>query len=162
MADQATVNGPRRVEIHAPAVSVVENIAEFGNDFATLAELQAKLAAIDLKEATGRALFPTILVAIALVVMLGCVPILLFGVAALIAPQLGIADDWMALGAALLIVGFAALLLFGIIGAVAAMRIGPSFSIMRRSQEELVRNLSWIKTVLVHSGRSAPMQRRRS
>lgn len=162
MAHQATLNGPNRVEIHSPAASVIENLAEFGNDIATLAELQAQLAAIDMKESAGRALVPVVLVALALVVMLGSVPILLFGGAALLAPQLGINNDWMALGAALLIVGFAALLLFGLIGVVAALRIGPSFSSLKRSQEEFIRNMNWVKTVLVHSGRSGPSQRRRS
>ncbi len=162
MAHQTTLNGPNRVEIHSPAVSVIENLAEFGNDIATLAELQAQLAAVDLKESAGRALLPVALVAVALVVIVGCVPILLFGAAALIAPLLEISNDWMALGAALLIVGFAALLLFGIIAVVAALRIGPSFSALKRSHEEFLRNMSWVKTVLVHSGRAGPAQRRRS
>ena len=77
-------NGGDGVPINAPATAVVSNLAEFGNDFATRAELQAKLAAIDLKESAGRAAVPAGLLAGALVLLLGSVPVLLAGVAELI------------------------------------------------------------------------------
>jgi hypothetical protein len=156
MADQATVNRGDGVPINAPATAVVSNLAEFGNDFATLAELQAQLAAIDLKVSAGRAAMPAGLLAGALVLLLGSVPVLLVGVAALIAHYAGIGSHW-----ALLVTAAGALALAGAIGALAVSRLRRSFESFQRSREELVRNVSWIKTVLTYSGRSAPSQRRR-
>jgi Putative Actinobacterial Holin-X, holin superfamily III len=157
MADQATVNQPRSVPIDAPATAVVSNLAEFGNDFATLAELQAKLAAIDLKETAGRAALPASLLAGALVLVLGSLPVLLAGVAELIEEYTAIDGGW-----ALLLTAGVTLALAAAIGAVGAFRIGASFASFQRSGEELARNVSWIKTVLAYSGRSAPAQRRRA
>jgi uncharacterized membrane protein YqjE len=156
MADQATVSRGNGVPIDAPATAMVSNLAEFGNDFATLAELQAKLAAIDLKESAGHAALPAGLLAAALVLLLGSVPVLLAGVATLIARYTGIAPDW-----ALLLTAVVALALAAVLGALAASRLGRSFSSFQRSRDELARNVSWIKTVLTYSGRSAPSQRRR-
>jgi hypothetical protein len=157
MADQATVSrGGNGVPIDAPAMAMVSNLAEFGNDFATLAELQAKLAAIDMKESAGRAALPAGLLAGALVLLLGSVPVLLAGVAGLIARYLGIGPEW-----ALLLTAAVALAAAAALGAMAVSRLGRSFSSFQRSREELTRNVSWIKTVLTYSGRSAPSQRRR-
>jgi hypothetical protein len=156
MADQATVNRGNGVPINAPATAVVSNLAEFGNDFATLAELQAKLAAIDLKESAGRAAVPAGLLAGALVLLLGSVPVLLIGVAELIVRFTSIGHDL-----ALLLTAGGAIVVAGAIGALAAPRLRKSFESLQRSREELARNVSWIKTVLTYSGRSTPSQRRR-
>ncbi len=61
MADQASVsrsNGATRPRVPLQAdqpVGLVGNIAEFGNDVATLVELQAKLAVHDAKDCVGKA-----------------------------------------------------------------------------------------------------------
>jgi Putative Actinobacterial Holin-X, holin superfamily III len=156
MADQATVSRSDGVPIDAPATAVVSNVAEFGNDFATLAELQAKLAVIDLKESTGRAALPGGVLAAALVLLLGSVPVLLAGAAELLVRYTTIGRGW-----ALLLTAVVALVLAVVIGALAAARLARSFASFQRSQEELTRNVAWIKTVLTYSGRSAPSQRRR-
>jgi uncharacterized membrane protein YqjE len=156
MADQATVNRGNGVPINAPATAVVSNLAEFGNDFATLAELQAKLAVIDLKETAGRAVVPVGLLVGALVLLLGSVPVLLIGVAELIVRYTSIGHD-----VALLLTAGGTLALALVIGALAVPRLRKSFENLQRSREELIRNVSWVKTVLTYSGRSAPSQRRR-
>ncbi|MEO6809667.1 MAG: hypothetical protein ABI353_11200, partial [Isosphaeraceae bacterium] len=64
MADQATLNGGPQVRINSPLIEgVIGNLAEFGNDITTLAELQAKLALIDLKEGGTRAAVPAAVLA---------------------------------------------------------------------------------------------------
>jgi len=157
MAHQATVNKNESVPIDAPATAVVNNLAEFGHDFATLAELQTKLAVIDLKETAGHAALPAGALAAALVLLLGSVPVLLIGVAELIVDYTTITLGW-----ALLLTAGVALGLAIVIGALGASRIGASFASLQRSREELTRNVAWIKTVLAYSGRSAPSQRRRA
>ena len=74
----------------SPEKQVVGGIAEFGNDIATLVELQAKLAMADLKESAERALVPMVLIALGLLFLFGALPVLLFGVAELVASALKI------------------------------------------------------------------------
>jgi len=133
---------------------VVGNIAEFGNDVAPLAELQAKLATLDFKESTARAIVPLALVVGGIALLLASLPVALLGVAWLVASALSIREGW----AALLTAGVAAVVA-AILAWVALTRLLASFESFRRSREELVRNISWIRTVLVHSGRSIPKGR---
>jgi len=129
--------------------SVVGNIAEFGNDVATLAELQAKLTMHDAKECLARATIPLIVIGLAVALALGSVPVVLIGLADLIARGTGLSPE-----AARLIVGIVALGLAGLAGFLALRGSLRSLESFRRSNEELARNLSWVRTVLVHSGRS--------
>ena len=59
---------------------IIGNLAEFGEDVFTLAELQGKLAARDLNDCVGRAIWPLIVGSVAAVVVLGTVPVALLGV----------------------------------------------------------------------------------
>jgi len=154
MADQAAVKDGNGVKVNAPAESMVESVAEFVNDITTLAELQAKLAAADLKEASGRALVPAIAVGAGLVLLLGSLPVVLIGVASLLAGT-GMSEGW-----ALLLTGLAGMVIAGVLAVVAGLALGRSFTSFRRSQEELARNVSWVKTVIVYSGRAARNRRR--
>lgn len=151
MDDQAKVkNG----STNGSAENMVGSVADFGNDVATLAELQLKLAALDFKETAARALIPLALVLVGLVVILGSVPVAIGGVSLLIAQATGLALGWALLLTAIVTLGLAALVVV-----VAGRKLGASLEGFRRSQEELVRNISWIRTVLVHSGRAVPRRR---
>jgi uncharacterized membrane protein YqjE len=154
MADQATVSGNGAPSPLGAAESVVGNIAELGNDVATLAELQLRLAALDFRESLARAAWPLALGAVGLALGLGSLPVALIGLAELLAAGLAIGRGW-----SLLIVALAALVLASAAATIAALRLGPSFASFRRSREELERNLAWIRTVLLYSGRSARARR---
>lgn len=157
MADQATLNGGPRVRINSPLIEgVIGNLAEFGGDITTLAELQAKLAMIDLREGSARAAVPALALATSAALALGGLPVLLFGLAELIHQYGG-----MRLGWALVVTAVAALVVAAVVGAVAALRLSRCFASFRRSREELVRNVAWIKTVLAYSGRTSVSARRR-
>jgi len=134
--------------------SLVGNIAEFGNDVATLAELQAKLAAYDARECVSRATIPLIVVAAASVLAVGSVPVLLIGLADWIASRAGISP-----GTSQIIVGLVCLALAGVAVFLAFRASLRSLESFRRSNEELTRNISWIRTVLVHSGRTVARPR---
>jgi len=155
MADQASVKDshphPRSSANGAPEQQVVGGIAGFGSDIATLAELQVQLALSDLRESLQLALIPLALLVVGIIGVLGAVPVVLLGVAALLATALKISSAW-----AMLMTGGVVLAVAFVVVAVSASKIGPSFSSFRRSREELIRNLSWIRTVLLYSGRSAP------
>jgi uncharacterized membrane protein YqjE len=149
MADQASMkaggDGTRTTSLPE---GVVGGIAEFGNDMATLVELQAKLALIDLKQATAKAILPIAFSVIGLALVLASLPVILLGVALLLAALLHISEGW-----AMLLTGAPVLVISGVVVAIAGMRVRNSFDSFQRSRDELVRNLSWIRTVLVHSGR---------
>jgi uncharacterized membrane protein YqjE len=148
MADQASVSDSKSAANGSPEGRVVGGIADFGNDVATLAELQLQLAQLDLQECVAQAKIPAAVIAAGLVVALGSVPVVLLGVAKLVALALNIGEGW-----GTLLTGIAALVLAAVASGVAAMRLTPSFTSLRRSREELARNVAWIRTVLVHSGR---------
>jgi len=141
-----------RVKINAPAAEgVVGNLTEFGNDVMTLAELQAKLAAIDLRDGVARAVLPAGIVAVSLALMLSASTVLLAGIGMLVATALHLDAGW-----GLLFAGLIGLVLGGAGAMLAAGRLPGSFENLRRSHEEFTRNLSWIRTVLVYSGRARP------
>jgi uncharacterized membrane protein YqjE len=157
MADQASVRGvgdPRAGRANGKAGgngSVTGSLAEFGNDFATLLELQAKLAAADLRECKNRLVLPALAIGAAFALALGCVPVLLLGVADLLSRALRILP-----GSAMLLTALGGTVLAAVVVRVFANRFASAFEPLRRSREELVRNLTWVRTVLLYSGRSSP------
>lgn len=163
MADQASVNqgvgnghgGPRRFGFGPGPEGVVGSLTEFGNDVAELTALQAQLAAMDLREAVGRTALPAAVGVVALVTAIGCVPVALIGLAYVIAAQ----ADW-SLGTALLATAGGALVLAIVAALIAVRAVVRGAESFRRTREELQRNLAWIRTVVVHSGRSYASARR--
>ena len=149
MVNQTTVD-PNLATMEPSPGSMVGNIAEFGNDFATLVELQANLAAYDAKECISRATWPVVVLVAGTAVILSCLPVLLLGAADLLSTftRLPIWGSRLAVGGITLVVAA--------VGTFVAYRLATkSMDSFRRTSEELTRNLSWLKTVLVHSGRAA-------
>ena len=85
MADQASVSRGNGSNIHASPLTLVGNIADFGNDIASLAELQAKLALLDAKEAANKATTPLLGLVSGVALALGSLPVILIGLADVIA-----------------------------------------------------------------------------
>jgi len=134
--------------------SVVGSIAGLGNDIATLGELQLQLFAADFKDLTARARLSVGLLAAGAVVALGSVPVLVGGAGLLLATALHISN-----GLGLLLSALAAMILSGVALVFAVRGVQRSLDALQHSREELQRNISWIRTVLVHSGRSMPRRR---
>lgn len=151
MDDQASVN---KTQSNGSGEGVVGSIAEFGNDIATLTELQLQLFSFDLKAATARAVVPVAVLAAGLVILLGSVPVLVAGAGLLLAGALGISN-----GLGLLLASLAAMLVVGVAVPFAIGALRRSVDAFQRSREELQRNISWVRTVLVHSGRRMPRRR---
>jgi len=133
---------------------VVGRLTGFGNDVFTLGELQAKLAAADLKECVDHAVTPLIAVVIGFAIFLAALPVAMLGAADVLARAAGLTP-----GAAMLITAAVGLAVAGGILFVFARRFTQSLQSFRRSREELVRNLSWIRTVVVYSGRDVPKRK---
>jgi hypothetical protein len=178
MADQATmkINGPAtsgsaagRRGAMPPGASgrdadssdsagpgdVVTNVAEFGENLLTLAELQAKMAAIELKQNVQAVKFGGAVLVTGAVVGVAALPVALLGIAGLLATALNIP-----LGAAQLIVATVCFIIAGICAGVAIARLRGSDLGFPLSGEEFTRNINWVRTVLLHSGRSARSRRR--
>jgi hypothetical protein len=145
MADQASVSRNNGSNNRAASpLTVVGNIADFGNDIATLAELTL----LDAKDAMAKATTPLIVLGAGVALALASLPVILNGLADLIA-----ASAKISYGTSQLIVGLVALGLAGGAGLFGWKGSTASLTSFRRSSEELTRNISWIRTVLVYSGR---------
>ena len=126
-------------------------VAELGNNVATLFELQAKLAEIDARECSSKAVWPLVAVMGSAAVALSALTVGMFGIAELLAALLNLRPGW-----AMLLTSALALAITGGILYVSSLELKQSFHVFRRSREELVRNLNWVRTVLLYSGRSVP------
>ena len=150
MADQASLSNGAKVRINSPLVEgVVGNLADFGGNVATLAELQAKLAASELKICVRRVLIPVALTAVGFVLMLGSMPVALLGVAEWVAVAFGLTR-----AVSLLVTAGAAVGLAIVLAVVAYARLVRGPQCFQYSSEELSRNIAWIKTVLAQSSRA--------
>jgi hypothetical protein len=144
MARQTTMNTDQGGSVNG----MLNGIGDLGNNVVTLTTLQARLAAEDFRDTASRA-WPALL-ATAVLIPLGfaSVTVGLFGLAYLIAADLGVP-----LVRALLEVAVGGIVLSLIMAALATRRLLSSLTSFRRSREELERNIAWLRTVLVHSGR---------
>jgi len=156
MADQASVrsNGQRN-RINSPLVEgVIGNLAGFGADVASLAELQTKLLTLEVKEGTGKATLPLLGLGLGVALIFGGLPVLIFGVGSLIAEAFSVRQS-----VGLTFTALVTLALAGLLTWLGVRGVGKSFGGFTRSREELTRNIAWVKTVLVYSGRpAAPRQ----
>ncbi len=152
MADQASVNG--RGTARVPGSAEFDGVAEFVDDLSSLAELQAKLAAADFREAARKSAIPIVLTVVGLAVITASVPVALFAAGWLLALALKIHQGW-----ALLLTAGAALALGGLFAGLGGMRLRHSFDSFRRSRKQLWLNVAWIRTVLVTSARPQPRRR---
>jgi hypothetical protein len=129
---------------------VVSSVAEFGENLLTLGELQARLAAIELKQNVDAAKIDGSVVLAGAALALASLSVILIGVAELLVSELG-----MKRGVALLSVSGVSILIAGACIAIAGSRLRRKAVGFPLSGEELARNLNWLRTVLVHSGRPA-------
>ena len=174
MADQAsvTVNGPATARGDASASApgggrlngnggggpgdVVTNVAEFSENLLTLAELQAKLTAIELKQNIAAVKVGGAVMVGGAVLAVAALPIALAGIAELLVSSLG-----MNRGVALLVVAVATLAIAGTSMMIALGRLRGSDLGFPLAREEFARNLNWVRTVLLYSGRSSRSRRSR-
>ena len=144
MARQATLNTDSGASLNG----MLNGIGDLGSNVVTLTTLQARLAVEDFRESASRA--QPALIAAAFLVPLGFASITvgLCGLAYWMATDLGIP-----LGRSLLLVAAGGILLSSSMAVLVIRRLRASLTSFRRSGEELERNIAWLRTVLMHSGR---------
>jgi len=155
MVDEASVNGRGTARVPGSSSAEFEGVAEFVDDLASLAELQAKLAAADFRDAARKSAVPIVQTVVGLTVVVASVPVALLGAGWLLASTLKIHPGW-----AMLLTAGAATALGGLVAGVGGMQLSHSFDSFRRSRKQLTLNLAWIRTVVVASAR--PHARHRS
>jgi hypothetical protein len=121
-----------------------DNMSGLAQDAITLAELQIALFKVDARESLGKSLGPLVLLAVAVVLTLGCVPIVLACLAIFLVESAG----WSYGPAFLLtaLVGMTAGALFGWLG---WTKLCDMLAVFSRSRDELQRNLTWMKEHVV-------------
>jgi len=138
----------------AGAGQVVSNVAGFGENLLTLAELQARMSAMELRQnleavKTVGAVFVT-----GTVMALAALPVVLAGIAELLVTEAGLRR-----GAAFLIVGLNTIGIATLCVAVAGVWLRRKRLGFPLSAEEFSRNLNWVRTVIRLSGRGPVNQR---
>ena len=112
-------------------------------DVLELAELQARLLAVDGQEAGRRSAKAGAAAAVALVLLLAATTTALTGLGYVLYEQL----EW-SIGVSLLVVAAVAVAMSGIAGAVAYVMLRRAAGSMKESTSELSENLKWVREVL--------------
>lgn len=150
MVDQTTLNGATS-QSAASVDSVSGSLADFVGDLADLSELQLQLLRRDARASAEQAAPALVALGLGVCVILSGVAVALGGLALELA-----ALGALSLPGSLATVGLGAVLV-GALGSRFALRlVAASTTSFRRSTEELVRNLAWVRTVLARSGRRRP------
>jgi hypothetical protein len=122
---------------------VASSFAELSHNAIELAELQAQLFSLDVKETSQSAGISIALVVGSVCMLLGSVPVVLIAIAQLLIEKL----SWSQFA------GYGVAALIGIlasagIGAAAYTRFSSGIATMKRSREEFNRNIVWLKSNL--------------
>lgn len=124
------------------------DLGSFANDAMTLTELQSQLLAADMRECTRRGWVPSLFVVGSAALGLACFPI------ALVTAALGLVKFFelshFTAFLSVLVVGASGSILLGIIGWI---KVRERAATLRRSRDELMRNLRWIKRVITRTRR---------
>jgi hypothetical protein len=139
-----------RIEIPDQHPSPIREVSHsvsmlFDNTF-ELAELQLKLARVDLSIFMRRAMHLAWMLPIAIGLLLAGLPVLGFALAGTLVAAAGItvtSAQWIVGGIFVVLA-----LLLAAVGAIIAMRAGSAF---RRSQRELEKNVKWLRQMVVGS-----------
>ncbi len=143
---EAQVNGSHKRQ--NPVSAFASQAANIAGDMLELAELQAKLVKADASKTIQRAIPALVVVVLSGCGVIACLPVLVFGLAALLDAQTQL-NAWQSQ----LIVAGVGTLSAATCVVFASRRLLNSFGQFKRSTDELANNFAWAKCV-VRSGRS--------
>jgi len=126
-----------------PSKGLAGDVGGFAHDVLTLAELQAQLFLADARECGQRVLVPGFVLVCGAVLGLACLPIALAALALLLVQVYEISY-----AAGFLITVVVGMVTSAVLGVVGWLQLREHATVLKRSQQELVRNLRWIKKVL--------------
>ncbi|MBL8827938.1 MAG: phage holin family protein [Planctomycetaceae bacterium] len=143
MSSQATLNPPTGNHRPTPEPKLADGASHALHDLVMLAELQAKLLELDLKQAVQRVLRHAVLLAIGGLLLIGAVPVAIIALALTLAQELPVslaAAYWLTLLGVVLAAG---LLIFA-----AMLRLRQVTNVFARSKAEWRCNVQWLKDTL--------------
>jgi hypothetical protein len=135
-------------EADLSASSVVSNVAGFGENLLTLAELQSRLTAVELRQNFESMKIGGTLMIAGMILAISTLPVLMTAAAELMVSELG-----MKRGYALLIAAAAMIAIAGSCIAIARRWLSRNPLGFPVASEEFARNMNWMRTILRHSGR---------
>lgn len=124
-------------------VSFAESLAKFIRDLLRMGDMQLQLLSIDLKAVGQTARFAMTLGIVGLGLLIGSLPVLMFGLAGVLhlMSLIPVEYAWLLVGGMGCSLGMIAI-------GTAVTRLKQASVVMKRSQEELHRNLEWVRGVL--------------
>jgi len=122
---------------------VASSFSELTHNAIELAELQAQLFSLDVKQTSQKAGISVALAIGSVCVLLGTIPVVLIAIAQVFMEQLG----WSS-AASYGVAAFIGIVVSAGIGAAAYARFSTGIATMKRSREELNRNIAWLKSNL--------------
>lgn len=125
-----------------PFAGFAGQAAEVTGDFLELAELQAKLARLDARDALRRVVGPLGMMVFAACVAIASLPVVFLGIAGGIAETADI-PPWLAN----LVVGFIGALVALVVAWIALRTITTALDSFKRSTDELAKNVAWFKSI---------------
>ncbi len=143
MSSQATLNPPSGNHRSSPEPKLADGATHALHDLMMLAELQAKLLELDIKQAVQRVVRHALLLAIGGLLLIGTVPVMIIALALTFAQEFPIslaAGYWLALLGVMLVAG---LLIFA-----AMLRLRQVTNVFARSKAEWRCNVQWLKDTL--------------
>ncbi len=145
MGNQKKISEQNGLPETAPR-ALARDVGEFAHDVLTLAELQAELLVADVQECGQRVLLPGIVLLCGVALGLACFPVALTALALLLIQVLG-----TSYAAGFLVAAVVGAVLSALLCVIGWFQVRKRLAVMQRSQQELVRNLRWIKKVLERS-----------
>jgi len=130
------------------AGQMMSNVAGFGENLLNLAELQARMTAVELRQNVAAVKAAAAVLVMGGLIALATLPVVLAGIAELFVSELG----WRR-GYAFLAVGSTAMGIAVFCALAAVVRLRRQRLAFPLSTEEFTRNLNWVHTVLRLSGR---------
>ena len=142
MGHQTKISEPNGAPESA-SKGLARGVGEFAHDVLTLAELQAQLFVTDAKQCVRRVLVPGLVLLCGVALGLACFPIALAGFALWLSQVFEISY-----AAGFLLAAVVGAVLSALLCVVGWFQVRTRVAALRQSQQELVRNLAWIKKVL--------------
>ena len=126
--------------------ALAQDDGQFAQNVFTLAELQGQLLAADVQECGRRAFVPGLVLIVGAALGLACLPIALAAVALLLVEFLQ-----TSYAVSFLITAAVGAVVSAVLSAIGWFLVRQRVAVFGRSQQELLRNLRWIKKVLERS-----------